>query len=124
MPALIRSRLQLATLVLVVSCSRGGGLRFVDTRLDTNIYFIQEVWPAGLSKRDVEARKQSFCHGVTLTLDAGYDYYVAVPTGRPPDVPLHAGEEVVTATIKMFKGSPAPGNHSAIDAHLLQQVCR
>ncbi|MGH9363716.1 MAG: hypothetical protein ACRD1B_00410 [Thermoanaerobaculia bacterium] len=123
----IRAAFRLASLipfVSIVSCSRSQGNRFVDTRLDANSYFIQEVHRAHLSNKDTEANRRRLCHEVRLTLNAGYDHYVTVPSGRSPDVPLRDGEEVVTTTIKMFKGPPPPGDHHAMDAHLIEQACR
>jgi hypothetical protein len=117
--------LQVASLVLGVSCSRSTGPRFVDRRLDTNTYFIQEVWPAGLSKADAEAKRRSACHGAAVTLHAGYDYYVTVSSSSPePDVELRPGETVAATTLKMFKGLPTPGDNRAMDAHLLHQACK
>jgi hypothetical protein len=113
-------------LVFGVGCRGSGGLRFVDRRLDANTYFVQEVWPDKLSRKDAEANRRSLCHQAMLTLHAGYDHYVTVSSPSPvPDVEPRPGETVAATTLKMYKGSPSPGDNRAFDAHVFeQQFCR
>ena len=113
-------------LVFDVGCRGREGLRFVDRRLDANTYFVQEVWPDKLSRKDTEANRRSLCHQAMLTLHAGYDYYITVSSPSPvPDVEPRPGETVAATTLKMYKGSPPPGDNRAFAAHVFeQQFCR
>ena len=85
--------------------------------------FIQKARRGGLDSGSSEASRQELCHVARLTLDAGYDYWVTVPTGRAPDIKAQEGEELITQTIQMFKGPAPPDDHHAMDAHLLGQGC-
>ena len=108
---------------LLTSCSRGAS-RFVDTRIGEDTYFIEEARKAS-PPRDSKANQRALCHAVKLTLEAGYDYWKTVPSGRSPELQAQEGEEIITQTIRMFKGAASPEDHEAFDARKMQDLaCR